>query len=143
MNIRTVTGFLAGCFLWWFFFLAVGIGFGMLWPAYREAAHVLFTNADSSHFTISMFLLNFLVFFIAGMATGWLATFISKSRSPALIVALLYLVYTVFEHYYLAWDKLPHWYNLIVPFVISGSIAMGSRLTRTAAPSGNRNLSQN
>ena len=134
MNIRTVVGVLAGCLLWWFFFIAVGIGFGLLWPAYREAAHVLFTEADSSHFTTSMFLLNYLVFVIAGMIVGWLTAFIGKSRTPAMVVALLYLCYMVFEHYYLAWDNLPHWYNVIVPLVISGSIMLGGLFTKNPSP---------
>ena len=130
MNVRIVTGFVAGCVIWWFLFLAAGIGFGLLWPAYREAAHVLFSAGDSSYFTTPIYFLNFLVFSIAGIVVGWLVSLFSKNRMTALVVALLYLFFMSFNHYYLEWDNFPAWYNVIVPFIISGSIALGSRFSR-------------
>ena len=78
-----------------------------------------------------MLLLNFMVFSITGLVVGWLVSYISKNRTPALVVALLYLLYAVFEHYYLVWDKLPDWYNVIMPWIISGTIVLGSRIFRT------------
>ena len=84
-----------------------------------------------------MLLLNYLVFLIDGAVTGWLVTLISNHRRPALIVALLYLIYTISEHYYLIWDKLPGWYNVIVPWVIASAIVLGSRLRRPPVASTN------
>jgi len=31
------------------------------------------------------------------------------------------------------WDEVPAWYNIVVPLVIAGTIALGSRLRRNAA----------
>jgi hypothetical protein len=130
MNIRPVAGFLTGFVLWWFLFLAVGIGFGLLWPAYREAARVLFSEGDFSLFTTAMQLMNFLVFMIVGICVGLLASIISRSRTPVLVLALFYFLYAAVNHFYLEWDTFPAWYNVIVPFIISGSIVLGSRFIR-------------
>ncbi|HEY7446448.1 MAG TPA: hypothetical protein VH701_28755, partial [Vicinamibacterales bacterium] len=64
---------------------------------------------------------------------GWFASFFGKSRVPALVLASLFLIYMVVNHYFLEWDQLPPWYNLIVPAIVSGSILLGSWLIR--APS--------
>jgi len=133
MRVRTVAGFLTGLLIWWFLFLAFGIVFGLLWPDYREAARFMFSTGEFSHFTTPMLLLNYLVFLIGGVVTGWLTTLISNHRTPAMIVALLYLSYTIFDHYHLIWDKLPGWYNVIVPWVIACAIVLGSRLHRPPA----------
>ena len=138
MKLRQVAGFLTGVIIWWFLFIAIGIGFGMLWPGYREAARLLFSAADSSRFTTTMFLLNYLVFIVTGIATGWFAASIGKGRIPALVVALFYLILMAINHFYLEWNTFPSWYNVIVPFVISGSIAIGSQFVRSDSRVDNR-----
>ena len=134
MNIRTVSGFLTGVVLWWFLFFAIGIGTGMLWPDYREAARFMFREQDLSHFTLAMLCLNLVIFTVEGLITGWLTTFISRSRTPSLIVGLLFLLHMGVNHYYMVWGKLPDWYNIIVPLFISGSIALGGRLVKAGPP---------
>jgi hypothetical protein len=37
------------------------------------------------------------------------------------------------NHYILEWDNFPAWYNIVVPFVISISIAAGSRIGKVRA----------
>lgn len=138
MSIRAIAAVVVGCAAWWFFFLAIGIGFGLLLPGYQEAARYMFREGDLSHFTTPMLFLNFVVFMFAGLAVGWLASLIGKSPIPALVVAGLYLLYMAINHYIVVWDELPGWYNLVVPLVIAGSIVLGGRLAasirRTASP---------
>ena len=128
MNFRVVSGVVVGVVAWWLLFIGVGIAFGLAWEDYRLAARAFFADQDGSHFSTAMLLLNWLVFIISGLVDGWLVTLISRKRVAGLIVAGLYLLYTLFDHYYLLWHNLPTWYNLIVPWVISGSILLGSRL---------------
>jgi len=72
---------------------------------------------------------------IAGFVLWWVlfSTVIARNRISALIVAALLLLYAGVEHYILLWDKLPAWYNLIVPLVIAGSVWLGGRIYRVAA----------
>ena len=134
MTFRVVAGVVVGIVAWWLLFLGVGIAFGLLWGDYRLAARAFFSDQDGGHFTTAMLLLNWLVFIIAGAADGWLVSLISRKRIAGLVVAALYLLYTLFDHYYLLWHNLPTWYNLIVPWVIAGSILIGSRLVRPPHP---------
>jgi len=129
MKFRHFAAALIGICAWWFLFFVVGITFGLVWPAYREAAGAMFNADDMSLFTTPMLLLNWVLFTINGVVVGMLITRIARIRIPALIVALLLLIYAVIEHYFVVWDDFPHWYNLIVPVVITMTIVVGSRLT--------------
>jgi uncharacterized membrane protein len=132
MILRAIAGVVTGAILWWAFFFAIGTGTGLLWPAYREAARLMFAAGDFSGFTTPMLFLNLVLFLAIGVAAGWIAALIGRHRFTAPVVALLYLLYTGFNHYFLVWDKLPDWYNVIVPFVIAGSIVLGGRLRMQA-----------
>ena len=134
MTLRRIAGVLAGCVLWIFFFYAVGIAFGLLWPAYAEAARFMMQESDLSHFTTPMLFLNWLVFVIDGLLTGIGATLVGRERLPSLIVGGLLLVYGMINHYFLVWTELPAWYNVIVPFVIAGPVVAGGRLMEARLP---------
>jgi hypothetical protein len=138
VNARPLIGFIVATAVWWFAFLAVGIGFGLVWPAYRLAARFMFQESDLSHFTTPMLLVNYVVFLIAGVLVGALATGIGRSRIPALLVALVYLIYATWNHYFAIWGQLPDWYNLVVPWVITLSIILGSRIVRLPAKQAQR-----
>jgi hypothetical protein len=127
MTLRAVAAVIGGIVLWPALFLAVGIGFGLAWPAYRVAARLFLDSQNFSLFTIGMMLTNFVAFAVAGLATGSLVAWIGRSRTAALVLGLLCLGYGLVDHYYLLWDILPTWYNLVVPWIMAGSIVMGSR----------------
>lgn len=131
--LRGIGAFLAGGAVWWFLFLAVGIAFGLVWPDYREAARVMFNDDDLSRFTTPMLFVNFIVFATAGLVVGWLAAIVGGNRLPSLVIALVYLITMGYNHYVRVWDQLPAWYNVVVPLVIAGTIALGSRLWRNAS----------
>lgn len=132
MTIRPAAGFIIGIFIWWFLFMAVGTGFGMAWQAYRDAARFMFETGDFSRFSTIMLLMNWGLFVIVGLLTGWLVSLIGKSRTAASALAVLAFLYMGFNHFYRVWGLLPDWYNIVVPFIIAGSIALGGRL-RTGA----------
>jgi hypothetical protein len=132
-TLRAVAAVVAGILAWPIGFFAIGIAFGVLWPAYREAVHVLFTQQDFSHFTPPMVFANFGVFLGAGLLSGWLPATIGN-RMASLVVTGLYLAIFMVDHYVLAWNVLPHWYNIIVPFVIAAPIFVGGRLARIREP---------
>jgi hypothetical protein len=125
---RSIVSIILGAAVWWFLCFAVGIAWGLVWPRYREAMRFMSEDGDLSHFTLPMLLVNDFVFIVAGLAVGWLVTRISGNRIAALILALLYLIYMTVNHYFVLWDELPAWYNLLVPIVVSGAIITGSRL---------------
>ena len=127
MTWRTIVGAIAGLVLWWVLFFVIGVGIGLLWPEYRAAARVMFQERSFLLFTLPMLFANLALFAVAGLIVGRLSTLIARSRMSALIVAVLLLIYAVIEHYILLWDKLPGWYNLIVPLVIAGSVWLGGR----------------
>jgi len=134
MTWRSIYAGIAGLALWWFLFYALGIGVGLLWPAYREAARVMFQERSFDLFTIPMLFANLIVFFLAGNAAGRVSTAVARGRGAALVLSALLLVYAVTEHYWLLWGRLPSWYNLIVPLVIAGSVWHGSRVTAPHEP---------
>lgn len=125
---RAVAGVVVGFVAWGFLFFAVGIGIGAVWPEYREAARAMFQENDLSQFRTPLLFANWAVFLGAGLGSGGLAALIGRTRTPALVLALLFLTYMIVNHYILVWDELPAWYNLVVPFVISGTIVLGGRL---------------
>jgi hypothetical protein len=128
MTWRPIAGGVLGFALWWFLFFAIGIGIGMMWPEYREAARVMFQEADLSLFATPMLFANLFLFVVAGIVVGCISTLLGKSRIPTLVLAALFLIYTVINHYILEWEQLPPWYNLIVPVVVAGSIWLGGRV---------------
>jgi len=130
---RRIAGGLLGLALYWLAFYAIGIGTGLLWPAYRNAARGVFQERAFHLFTMPMLITNLLVFGIAGLVAGWLSTRIARSRTPGQVVAALLLIYAVVEHYVLLWDQLPPWYNLIVPVVMAGSVCLGCRIATIRA----------
>ena len=125
--MRTALGIVAGLLVWVVGFYAIGILFGQLWPAYAEAARFLFEADDLSHFTTPMLFLNWALFAGTGTLTGWLSLWIARSRVAPLVVALVWFAYAVVNHYWIVWNELPDWYNLIVPFVIGLPIVVWSR----------------
>lgn len=92
----------------------------------------MFADGDFSHFTTPMLFLNFVVFICAGLIVGWLVSLFTRSWLAPMIVALIYLLLMAYDHYYLIWDAAPAWYNLVVPLIISGSIAAGGRILKFA-----------
>ena len=127
MTWRSIVGAIAGFVLWWALFFVIGVGIGLLWPEYRAAARVMFQERSFLLFTLPMLFANLALFAVAGLIVGRLSTLIARSRMSALIVGVLLLIYAVIEHYILLWDKLPGWYNLIVPLLIAGSVWLGGR----------------
>jgi hypothetical protein len=132
-TLRTVGAVIAGALAWPVGFFALGMAFGLLWPAYREAVRVLFAQQDFSHFTPPMVFANFGVFIGCGLISGWLAASIARNRAASLGVTLLYLAVFMVDHYIFAWNILPAWYNVIVPFIIAAPIFVGGRLARASA----------
>jgi uncharacterized membrane protein (DUF485 family) len=130
---RRITGGILGLALYWLAFYTIGIGTGLLWPAYRSAARGVFQERAFHLFTVPMLITNLLVFGVAGLVAGWLSTRIARSQTPGLIIATLLFIYAVVEHYILLWDQLPPWYNLIVPVVMAGSVWLGSRISTVRA----------
>jgi len=128
MNMRAIAAVIGGIIAWWILFMAIGIAFGLIWPDYRAAARAFFNNQDFSQFTTAMKLANFVVFAIAGVIDGWLVAQLGRSRIAGIVVAGLYLAYALFDHYYLLWNVIPAWYNLVVPWIIAGSIFAGAHL---------------
>jgi hypothetical protein len=131
--VRTVAGIVAGLVIWIVGFYAIGMIFGLIWPAYAEAARFMFREDDLSHFTTPMLFLNWVLFVGTGSLTGWLASWIAKNRVAPLVVAGLWFVYAVVNHYWLVWNELPDWYNVIVPFVIGLPIFAWSRFAKAPA----------
>jgi hypothetical protein len=49
------------------------------------------------------------------------------------VVALVWFVYAVANHYWVVWNELPDWYNIIVPFVIGLPILVWGRFAKARA----------
>lgn len=93
----------------------------------------MYQEGDSSLFATPMLFANLFLFVAAGAVAGCVTTLVGRSRAPAQTVAAPLFVYAVINHYVLEWDQLTPWYNVIVPFVVAGSIWLGGRLrTRKA-----------
>ena len=128
MTWRPIAGVILGFAVWWLLFFAIGVGIGQLWPEYRDAARVMFQERSFRLFTPPMLIANLLLFAVAGLVVGCVSTLIGKSRTSALVLSGLLFIYAGIEHYRLLWDRLPPWYNLIVPVVIAGFVWLGSHI---------------
>lgn len=135
MILRAISSVVVGIVIWSALFWIVGIGFGLAWPDYRAAARLFFDSQDFGLFTVPMMLTNFVLFAIAGLAAGWVAAKVGRSRKVGLVLAGLGFAYGLVEHYYILWNVLPAWYNLIVPWIMAGSIYIGSRAAQVRGPS--------
>ena len=130
--VRGGLGVLGGGIVWYVGFFVLAQVPYQAWPAYAEAARFMFEQDDLSHFTTPMLFLNWAVFIGTGTLAGWLSRRIALNRIAPLVVGLVWLVYAVVNHYWLVWNELPDWYNLIVPFVIGLPILAWSRFPRGA-----------
>jgi len=129
MVLRTASGVLLGLALWWLLFFAFGVGIGLLWPEYRDAARVMMQERTFLLFTTPMLFTNYLVFAAAGVLSGWVSAVIAKTNKSALAITVILFVYAGLQHYFLLWTKLPDWYNVTIPIVIAGSVWLGGRGT--------------
>jgi hypothetical protein len=125
---RSIAGGIVGLAIWYLLFFALGVGVGLLWPDYRDAARVMFQERTFHLFTTPMLIMNLVVFTVAGLTAGWVSTFVAKNRITALLLTVLLFTYAAFEHFILLWNQLPSWYNLIVPIVMAGFVWLGSRI---------------
>ena len=91
----------------------------------------MFEADDLSHFTTPMLFTNWALFVGTGTLTGWLSSWIARSRTAPLVVSLIWFAYAVVNHYWVVWNELPDWYNLIVPFVIGLPILVWGRIAKT------------
>ena len=133
MAWRSMSAVVLGLILWIFLFFVIGIGIGQVSPEYREAARLMLQESDMSGFGTPQLLLNFLLFVIAGLFVGWLATMVGRNRVPAIVLSVSFLIVMMINHYILEWDSFPAWYNIVVPFAISISIAAGSQIRKVQA----------
>lgn len=127
MVLRTAGGVLLGLALWWLLFFAFGVGIGLLWPEYRDAARVMMQERTFLLFTTPMLFTNYVVFAAAGVLSGWVSTVIAKTHKSALAITVILFFYAGIQHYFLLWNKLPDWYNVTIPIVIAGSVWLGGR----------------
>jgi hypothetical protein len=130
---RITGGVVLGLALYWILFLVLGVSIGLLWTDYRDAARVMMQEQSFRLFTLPMFLMNYVVFAAAGAVAGWVSTRISKTIMSALIATAILFIYAGTEHYALLWGKLPDWYNLTIPLVITGLFWLGSWGSHTRA----------
>jgi hypothetical protein len=133
MNLRAIGSVVLGVAIWPALFTVLGIGFGLLWPDYRLAARTYFASQDFSEFTLGMMLLNQALFAVVGMICGWLVTRVGGTRTAGLVFAGIGFAYGAQAHFYREWGNLPDWYNLVVPWIMGGSIIIGSRLAKGAS----------
>ena len=131
MFVRIAVGVLLGVALWCVLFMLFGVGVGLLWPEYREAARVMMQERTFLLFTVPMLFTNYFVFTAAGLGAGWVSAAVSKTSKSALATAVLLFVYAGSEHYVMLWNKLPDWYNLTIPIVIAGSVWLGGMFARS------------
>jgi len=127
--MRAILAVIGGIIVWSALFMVVGIAFGLAWPGYRAAARLFFESQDFGLFTMPMMLTNFVLFVLVGLASGWLVAQFGRSRTASLAFTGMLLAYGLIDHYYLLWGVLPDWYNLVVPWIIAGSIYVGAGLT--------------
>ena len=125
---RKIAAVVGGLIAWSLLFWAVGIGFGLLWPAYRLAAREFFASGDFSLFTVPMMLTNCALFALCGLAAGWLVVRLARSSRAGLAFVAILFAYGALNHFWQLWGVLPDWYNLVVPFVMAGSGWLGARL---------------
>ena len=134
MLLRTAGGVLLGLALWWLLFFAFGIGIGLLWPPYSDAARAMMQERTFQLFTTSMLFTNYLVFAAAGALAGRVSAVMA--RKSAVVVTVILFAYAGIQHYVLLWNQLPDWYNVTIPIVIAGSVWLGGRFAKGRARPG-------
>lgn len=135
MKIRTIVGVLSGLVVWWvLFYLSVGI-FAALWPAMQEAGRPAVENGDFSQLTAPMLALLIVMYFWVNPVAGWLTVFITKNRNHVWVVVVPLFLFASFQHFYVLWDNLPDWYNVLVPILIPPLVYLGGIFAKTPTQS--------
>ena len=130
MNIKSISGIVAGVIIWWAAFYMTLAIFVFFWPALIEAGRAAITDNDWSQITTPMLSLLLLMYFWVNPVAGWLTVFITKNRNHAWITAIPLFLYAAFMHLYMLWNNLPDWYNLAVIILIPPLVYLGGRLVK-------------
>jgi len=125
--VRSVLGVVIGGVLWMVAFLALATGLGRLWPDYAIHGRQ-WLKEGAFTFTAPMACCNLLLWVLAAIGAGWVASKISESRTAVWVLAGLIGIYLAVVHLVLYWPRFPWWYNLGVVIPAVPAVWFGAKL---------------
>jgi uncharacterized membrane protein YeaQ/YmgE (transglycosylase-associated protein family) len=124
--IRNLVGVVVGALVWMFGFYILAIGLALLWPAYALQGRIYFRDG-TFNFTTLMACSNVLMWALAAVAAGWVASRIATRREAAWVLAAVLGIYLATLHLFLYWPRFPWWYNLAVVIPTVPAVLLGAR----------------
>lgn len=126
--LRFLLSMLVGYFTFILGFIALSSLILFFWPAYNEAVQ-LFFETDQYNFSTPILICFLVQWSISGYLGGLLVMFISKRQSHVWYLAGILSAYLVYNHFFVFWNILPSWYNVIIviqtiPFIILGGMSV-------------------
>jgi len=128
--VKIILGVVAGWIVWAVLFNASVFGFAALWPEFQAAGRHALDTMDYSQLTNPMLILLLGMYFWVNPATGWLTMVIAKHKIAVWIVGISLFIYFACMHFYVLWNNLPNWYNLVVPLLVLPLVYFGSWLAK-------------
>jgi hypothetical protein len=122
--IRNVVAVVVGAVAWMFVFYALAIGLALLWPAYSLQGRIFFRDG-TFNFTTAMAACNVLIWALAAIAAGWVASRIATRREAVWVLAAALGIYLATLHLFLYWPRFPWWYNLAVAIPAVPAVLLG------------------
>jgi hypothetical protein len=130
--LRSILAVAAGYAVWAVAFWVLIFLLALVWPALRDAGGVFFEQRRYDIFATSMLVAFQLMWPFANAAAGLVTRLISRRQPEVWCLAALLFVYFAYNHWWVLWDELPVWYNVVVvipvvPFVLIGGM-LGHRI---------------
>lgn len=128
MKLRSILAVVAGYVAWVVAFFVPIMLVAFFWPSLREAVRISVAQGRYDVFDTSMLVAFQLIWPIANGAAGLVTRLISKRQVEVWCLTALLLAYFAYNHFWVLWDQLPVWYNLlvvvqVVPMILVGSMA--------------------
>lgn len=125
--MRSVLGIVVGAVLWIVGFYVLVIVLAQLWPDYAIHGRQ-WVRQGVFTFTPPMAVCNLVLWALAEIGAGWMASRISKVRGAVWVLAGFLGIYLAAVHLFLYWPRFPWWYNLgaVIPAV--PAVLMGATL---------------
>ncbi len=129
--VRSVLGVVVGAIFWMVVFYVLALALAHLWPEYAIHGRQWFRQGVFT-FTPPMAVCNLLLWVLAEIGAGWMASRISQARGALWVLAGLRGVYLAAVHLILYWPRFPWWYNLGVVIPAVPAVLLGARLAKGA-----------
>jgi Ca2+/H+ antiporter len=125
VRLRSILAVVAGYLAWVAGFWVPAIALASVWP---ELAPLAFEDGRYDVFETPMLMSFQLIWVLANSAAGFVTRLVAKSRIEVWVAAALLFAYFAYNHFWVVWNVMPDWYNVLVVVLAVPGVLIGSRV---------------